>query len=119
MTIVRRLSPTGDMMFGQGLGNFASATEAAAQNVRTRLLLIRGEWFLDLDAGTPYREEVFVSPVQLALAESAIKQAILGTIDVSEITEFSLVLDHNTRLLTVAATITTIYDETASITVTL
>lgn len=119
MTTVRRLSPSGDMTFGQGLANFAVDVEACLQNIRTRLYLVAGEWFLDLDAGTPYREEVFVDPVQQALAEAAIKRTILQTTDVAEIVTFAATLDHRTRVLSIAATVLTVYDETVSLTVTL
>ena len=32
--------------------------EAVGQNVKQRLLLLRGEWFLDITAGVPYYESV-------------------------------------------------------------
>ena len=57
--LVRRLDPGHDMTFGQGLANYARDDEATAQAVKTRLLLLFNEWFLDTGAGQanhpPYR----------------------------------------------------------------
>ncbi len=115
MTIVRRLSPTGDMMFGQGLANFAARAEACAQNVRTRLRLVLGEWFLDDDAGVPYLSQVFADHTPLATVEATIKAAILGTTDVQAVVSFAMTLDHARRLLSITTTVTTIYGETINI----
>lgn len=119
MTLARRLSPAHDMMFGQGLGNFATRSEACAQSVLTRLLLIRAEWFLDIDAGTPYLEEVFSNPMQLGVAEAAIKKVIAETVDVQEIVSFSLDLNHDTRVATVLASVRTVYGDITNIEVVL
>jgi hypothetical protein len=118
MTIVRRLSPTGDMMFGQGLANYARRAEACAQNVRTRLRLVLGEWFLDDDAGVPYLEQVFAPRVPLATVEAVLKGIILATTDVQAVLAFTMSLDRATRILAIATTVATIYGETINIQVT-
>lgn len=115
MTIVRRLSPTGDMMFGQGLANYARRAEACAQNVRTRLRLVLGEWFLDDDAGVPYLEQVFADHTPLPTVEAVIKGTILATTDVQAVTAVVMTLDRAARRLSIAATVTTIYGETVNI----
>lgn len=118
MTIVRRLSPLGDMTFGQGLANYARRAEACAQCVRTRLLLVLGEWFLDDEAGVPYLERVFADRTPLPAVEAVIKGTILATTDVQAVTAFVMTLDRATRRLSIAATVTTIYGETINIQVT-
>lgn len=104
----RRLNiATHDMTFGQGLASYAFDEESIGQNVKTRLLLIMGEWFLDDDAGLPYLPEIVKEPANADLAESLIKRCILGTLGVSKIAEFSLNLDHETRILSITATVQT------------
>lgn len=115
--LVRKLSDTNDMTYGQGRSNFISQSSAVAQAVYTRLLLLRGEWFLDTDAGVPYLQDVTIKPANLSLAESAIKQAIIETDGVNELRTFELVFDPTTRRATVKATVTTDYDDVQNITV--
>jgi hypothetical protein len=117
--IVRRLNPDFDMSFGHGLSDYAKEQEAVAQNVRTRLQLLKGEWFLDVDAGVPYLQEIMIKPANLPLAESLIKQTIIETDGVDELRSFDVVFNRNTRRLDVSATVSTIYGSTDNIRVTL
>ena len=51
---VRRLDSSGDMMLGHGNSDFYSDDpEGVAQNVKTRLQLWQGQWFLNTADGTP------------------------------------------------------------------
>ena len=55
MTVrVRRLDKNHDWTFGQGFSNYASESEAIAQNVQTRLWSFTNDWFLDLEHGLPW-----------------------------------------------------------------
>ena len=115
---VRRLDENHDMTFGNGLANMAVDAEAFAQNVKTRLLLLQGEWFLDTDAGVPYLQEIMVKPANLPLVEAIIKRTILETEDALEIRSFSMNLNGNTRKLEIAATVSNVYGSIANIRVT-
>jgi hypothetical protein len=117
--IVRRLDSNFDMTFGQGLSDYARDQEAVAQNVRTRLQLLREEWFLDVDAGIPYLQEIMVKPANLPLAESLIKQTIIETDGIDELRSFDVVFNRDTRRLGVSATVTTIFGTTDNIRVVL
>lgn len=55
---VRALSPTGEPLQGNGQANFLSDIDAVAQIIRTRLLLLQGEWWEDLTDGTPLFQSV-------------------------------------------------------------
>jgi len=116
--IVRRLNNDFDISFGHGLSDYARDQEAVAQNVRTRLQLLREEWFLDVDAGVPYLQEIMVKPANLPLAESYIKQTIIDTDGVDELRNFSMDFDRETRKLVVSSTVSTIYGTTDNIKVT-
>lgn len=113
--IVRRLDKNNDMLFGQGITNFAKDSEAVAQNVRTRLLLVLGEWFLNTEDGTPYLENVFIKPEQLALVEATLKARIVETEDVLELNEFELLFDSRERTVTINAKVRTIYGDISKI----
>lgn len=116
--IVRRLDDSHDMTFGQGIANMSRDDEACAQAVKTRLLLLFNEWFLDTDAGVPYLQDVTIKPANMPLAEAVIKQTILETEGVLEIRSFNMTLDRNTRRLTVNATVANVYGTTSNIKVT-
>ena len=114
MSLTRRLE-NWDMSFGTGRSNYAESAEACGQNVKSRLLLLAGEWFLDADAGLPYLGQIVIKPANLPLAESLIKRRILDTDGVAEITGFLMDFDSNTRRLTVSAQVRTIYDDITTI----
>lgn len=107
--LLRRLDENHDMTFGQGVGNFARDQEATAQAVRTRLLLLEEEWFLDTDAGVPWLQRIMVKPTDLPLAEALIKAEILGTEGILSIESFSMAFDRETRALVIGATVRNIY----------
>lgn len=105
----RALSPDGDYTFGRGSSNFlTNSPEAVAQAVKTRLALLTGEWFLDTTAGTPYATEVLGTGTRETYDE-AIRERILGTEGVTEITDYSSTFSGETRHLSVTATIDTVY----------
>lgn len=115
MQLTRRLDKDHDITFGLGLANFTKDAEATAQNIRTRLMLLQGEWFMDTDAGLPYLQRFAQKPTDLAYAESVIKKTILETEGVKALAAFSMVFDGNTRQLVVQATVTTIYADISDI----
>lgn len=49
----RQLSSDGDYTFGQGGLNYLTEKEAVLQAVKTRLKLLMGEWWEDLEDGFP------------------------------------------------------------------
>ena len=121
MQLTRLLDLNHDMTFGAGLANFCVNAEATAQNARTRLQLIQGEWFLDVSAGVPYLDNDYVTkaitdkPADLAFTEAAIQEEILDTDGVSAITSFASEFDADIRLFSVQATIQTEFGTTEDI----
>ena len=57
----RALSPTGDFSFGKGGQDYLTGTEAIAQAIRTRLLLLLGEWWEDQEDGLPLFQRILGS----------------------------------------------------------
>ncbi|MFP3756782.1 hypothetical protein SB751_23100 [Cupriavidus sp. SIMBA_020] len=108
----RKLSATGDYVFGGQHADFYKDTpEAVGQAVLTRLRLLRGEWFLDKAEGMPWSTEV-LGKYTNGTYDAAIRQRILGTQGVQQITAYSSSLDTQKRALSVTATISTIYGTT-------
>lgn len=110
----RILSVDGDYVFGAGIGEFlVNSAAAVAQAVQTRLLLSTGEWFLDVNEGTPYRTEILGTGTQ-QIYDQAVQDRILGTPGVRSILEYASSLDEK-RNLQINCLIDTIYGGTVSL----
>ena len=91
--IGRALDSNNDIMVrGGSLLTVADGAEIV-QHVRSRLLFYFGEWFLDIDAGVPYFQEIFTKPANLANIESIFKSKILRTPGVQRLTDFSMIYE--------------------------
>jgi hypothetical protein len=112
--ITRRLDESFDMTFGHGLTDFLTETDAIGQNIKTRLLLILPEWFLDITEGTPWRSILGVR-FDRNYSEAALRQRILETDGVTEITAFWLTADSSTRKAILSVTVKTIYSTLVSV----
>jgi hypothetical protein len=111
---VRRLDASWDFTFGRGRENYIDGQEAIAQRIKSRLLLILGEWFLDTGAGVPWfqPEDSSVRPIMggprdLSYAEAVLKAQILGTDGVRSLESFEMSFDPRTRMLLIDAVVTT------------
>ncbi len=99
---------------------YTRGLEAVAQGIRFRLQLIRGEQFLDLDAGVPYLEGNGVDPTLVILgrrfdrtrADTAFRKAILRTPGVKSITSLAITFDGPTRTLSAAIVVRTTFGDT-------
>ena len=106
----RALDADGDMTFGHGQSDFLIDTpEAVAQAASTRLRLLTGEWFLDVEEGTPYATQILGNNTTPTYDE-AIRERILDTQGVESIEDYSSSVAG--RQLTVQATVNTVYGAT-------
>jgi hypothetical protein len=80
-TVHRDLLMDADGDLAQPGGDLASAAgaPAIAQALRMRLALFAGEWFLDLDAGVPYFEQVLVKNPNMTAIRAVFRREILAT----------------------------------------
>lgn len=109
---VRKLSPTGDYMFGFPSTEFLVDSPAAvAQVIKTRLKLAQGEWFLDNTQGTPYATQILGAHSQ-ASADLGFRETILNTQGVVSIDNFSSSVNTTTRQYSMSCTVTTMYGTT-------
>lgn len=106
---VRKQDSAGDFVWGHQQNDFwLNAADGVAQAIKTRLLLFRGEWFLDVTDGTPWTTQVLDKYTQDQY-DAAIQDRILGTSGVVQITAYSSSVNTTARTLTVTATVNTIY----------
>ena len=108
----RKLSASGDYVFGNGQADFyRDVPEAVAQAVKTRLLLWLGEWFLDIESGTPYMQGI-LGKYSLEQANVTIQERALLTQGVRTIDNFESSVDGETRMMTASFDVVTIYGPT-------
>lgn len=117
--IYRRLDNDGDYIFGQGNTEFLSGVEAVAQSIITHIKLLLGEWWEDVDNGTPLWQSILGIPgteSNLISIDNIIKDRIMSTqlngeTLISTINNYDRSYDSNTRLYSFIAEVTTIYSE--------
>lgn len=100
--IEKALDKNNDLVLVNGSFAVVNEGEQVAQHIRTRLLFYIREWFLNVNSGTPWFDEVFVRPVDLSRVETVIKNRIRTTPGVTELTYFEMSLDRNARKLNVS-----------------
>lgn len=87
----RMLDIDGDYQLGKGQQNFTYGTYAVAQAIKTRLKLLKGEWWENTSEGLPLFEQIIGangSQDDLYLVDSIIKERIIGTENVKSIESF-------------------------------
>tara|TARA_R110000822_G_scaffold84867_3_gene199023 strand:- start:7009 stop:7374 length:366 start_codon:yes stop_codon:yes gene_type:complete len=108
--ISRSLNSNNDIIIQDGRIKIVEDGAEVVQHVRTRLHFYLEEWFLDLTAGTPYYQEIFTKPANLANIESILKAKVLGTDGVDSLTKFTMDYEGgSSRRLTVSFSAETIY----------
>lgn len=103
----RAFRADGDYAFGANTPFLADTPACVAQAVMTRLRLATGEWFLDLNEGTPYDGQILGHNTG-ATRDLAIRIRILETPGVEQISDYLSFVDA-TRAFVVFANIDTIY----------
>jgi len=105
----RKLDSNGDMQFGGQQSDFyRDVPEAPAQAVLTRLLLVAGEWYIDMSQGTPYQGGI-LGKYTSDSAEPIIRDRILGTQGITAILSYDHDFDADSREYFVRAEIDTLY----------
>lgn len=80
-------------------------TDAIAQHLLIRLRFFKGEYQLDRSIGVPYFEDIFVKNPSLVVVRAIMREVILETPGVLEITRFDLSVDSAIRQLNVDFTV--------------
>lgn len=111
----RILDSNGDMTFGKNFQNITYGIYAVRQAIQTRLNLLYQEWFEDKEDGTKLFEYVLGQrgiETGLLVADSTIKERILGTTGVVSISDFQREFNSETREYNFTCTVNTIYGST-------
>lgn len=96
--IVRELDKNHDWTFGRGKSSYLNKSDAIAQSVKTKLLSLKNDWFLNPKDGIAWFDYLDKNPNTQAL-EMDCKRAILSVDGVEVITFFDIQLDSETRQL--------------------
>jgi hypothetical protein len=110
----RKLTATGDYVFGNGqLDFYRDVPEAPGQAVKTRLQLWLGEWFPNIDSGTPYPIGV-LGKHSKAQADAVIQDRAQNTQGVADngISNYESSINPDTRKMDVRFSVDTIYGPT-------
>jgi hypothetical protein len=106
---IRKVDATGDAVFGGDQASiWRDVPEAVGVLVEARMNLWQEQWWLDRTEGTPYEQQVLGKRTE-GLRDPALQARILDTPGVVEIEAYNSVLDRQTRAMTVAATIQTVF----------
>jgi hypothetical protein len=118
MTVTTRRLVDWDMTFGHGAVDYLVDDPAIGQNIQTRLLLFLGEWFLDVTDGTPWGSVLDIKPMDSRAVETVIRQRVLDTDGVTDITAYSFLFDPVSRKATISITVATVNSTVVSVQVT-
>lgn len=120
MAIGIALDPvTHDLVYQDGSLEVVANADEVARNIKTRLLLARGEYALDVTYGFPYSELFGAKIFNLKELETIVKQFILETQGVTELTRFTLdYTGGESRALQIDFTVQTIFGRGIDITLT-
>jgi hypothetical protein len=108
------LGDDSDLLIGTDL-SFTTGLEAVVQGCHLRLLLFREEWFLDLDRGIPYHQEILGhnfedSEVRI---RNAFREELLSVPNVLEIPVLRLEYDSPVRTLSIRWKVRTTFGESS------
>jgi hypothetical protein len=91
------LDDDGDLLFENGNLSLTTGLEAIRQHVQVRFNFFLGEWGFDTTLGVPWFQSILVKAPAYAVVSQILKNVILNTPGVIELTEFSFDYDSATR----------------------
>lgn len=112
----RKLTDNGDYTFGRGEQNFITNAEAVAQAIKTRLALLKNEWWENTSDGLPLFQNILgVRGTQenKKSADLLIQERIAETTGVKGIKNFESIIDGKTRRYTLSCVVETVYGDTS------
>ncbi len=88
------IEPTGNDLV------LVTGADAIKQHLGQRLKTFYGEWFLNMEIGVPYFQQVLKKNPDPVVVDSIFKREIVNTPGILQLTEFDLNIDNATRTLT-------------------
>ena len=99
----------GELVFVGKTTDTDDLIEEIKQRVKIRLLTAKGEWLYDIEKGIDYMGRIFAGHLEDEAREAHIRAELSDVEGVTMVREIELILDDETRGLTVNAEIETIY----------
>lgn len=109
--IVRQLDKNHDWTFGNGLANYLDSSDAIAQCIKTKLLSLKRDWFLNRDDGIAWFDYLTKNPNTRQL-EIDVRTEIFKIEGVMSIDEFDILLDTDSREFLIQITYTDKFNKT-------
>ena len=94
-------------LIGTDISNKQSYAMAIAQYISGRIQHIKGEWYLNQNTGTPWKEQVFKKGVTVEKIKRMLSKVIETTPGVRELKSISVSIDKATRQATIDFTVIT------------
>ena len=110
----RRLDENWDYVFGHGKNDYLEGREAVGQAVKSRLLLLYGEWWEDLEDGLPLFERILASSWSDAnkrAVDIIFARRIGDTTGVLNVSWYDSSFDRNKRAYSFSCRVDTVYGE--------
>jgi hypothetical protein len=104
---------TGDLVIEDGDFVWVSGIDAIEQDLRTALLMFRGEWFLDLTEGVPYHQSILGQKTPLPVIREIFRVQLLAVPGVLAVLTLDVSFNAPTRKLTVTWRVSTDLGELA------
>jgi hypothetical protein len=108
----RRLDADGDIYIGEAGSVGITGIDGVAQLVAIALRLFKEEWFLNLNKGMPWFQEIFGEKLDEPLVRKRIAEIVLAVPGVTGITSLNLSFVSSARQLTITLTVRTAFGDT-------
>ena len=105
----RKLDSNGDMVFGSGKNDYFTEIEAVRQACKTRMLLLRGEWWENQADGLPFFQQIGGTFNNLDSIKKIIRERLQGTEKIISVTNLQIDLAKDSRSLSFSANVQTEY----------
>ena len=96
------LDDNGDIQISGSDLTLTTGVDAIKQHLSQRFRMFYGEWFLDMERGVPYFQQVLKKNPDSVIMDSIFKSTIINTPGVIQLTEFNLDVDSATRQLSLS-----------------
>lgn len=103
----RALDALGDWVYGRGLQAYVTESDALKQNVSTRLKQWKGDCFFSTTSGVDWNNYLDIGTK--ALLDLDIKRIILQTSGILRIGNYSSILNHDTRNVSIECKVDTVF----------
>ncbi len=99
---------TGDLVIEDGDFLWVTGIDAIEQDIRTALLMFKGEWFLNLEEGVPYHQSILgQKATNLPAIREIFRQQLLAIPGVLDVLTIEVSFAPRTRRLTVTWKVST------------